>query len=226
MVNKLSFNVKKTNFVIFRPYQKGIDYDVNIKIYDYFLVSFERKECVRYLGVLIDLKLSWTHHITYISTKIGESLGILARLKHFVSSSALLNIYRSLVQPHLSYGIAVWGQAAPTNLEKILILQKRALRLIHFKPLRFHAVSLFKLSNVLPLNFLCFKTISVIMHDVSNNVTPPNVSNLFTYSSKVHYHNKRFSAAGNFFIKHSRTKHIKNSISRIGAKIWNSIFRQ
>ena len=34
MVNKLSFNVKKTDFVIFRPYQKRIDYDVNIKIYD------------------------------------------------------------------------------------------------------------------------------------------------------------------------------------------------
>ena len=133
---------------------------------------------------------------------------------------------KAFVQPYLSYGIAIWGQAAPTNLEKILILQKRVLRLIHFKPLRFHAVSLFKLSNVLPLNFLCFKTICVIKHDVSNNVTPPNVSNLFTYSSKVHYHNTRFSVAGNFFIKHSRTEHIKNSISRIGAKIWNSIFRQ
>ena len=61
------------------------------------------------------------------------------------------------------------------------------------------------------------------MNDVSNNVTPPNVSKLFTYSSKVHHHNTRFSAAGNFYIKHSRTDHMKNSFSRIGAKIWNCI---
>ena len=92
-------------------------------------------------------------------------------------------------------------------------------RLIHFKPFRFHAVPLFKLSNVLPLNFLYFKTICLIMHDVSNNVTPPNVSKLFTYSSKVHHHNTRFSAAGNFYNKDSRTDHMKNSFSRIGAKI-------
>ena len=150
-----------------------------------------RKECVKYHGVLIDSKLSWTHHITYISIKISKSISILAGLRHFVPSSTLLNIYCSLVQPYLSYGIAVWGQAAPTNFgKKNLILQKRALRLIHFKPFRFHVV---------PLNFLCSKTICLIMHDVSNNVTPPNVSKLFTYSSKVHHHNTRFSAAGNFY---------------------------
>ena len=60
------------------------------------------------------------------------------------------------------------------------------------------------------------------MPDVFNNVTPPIVSNLFTYSSsnlftyssKLHPHNT---------LKHSRTDHMKNSFSRIGAKIWNSI---
>ena len=60
------------------------------------------------------------------------------------------------------------------------------------------------------------------MHGGFSNVTPPNVSNLFTYSSKVHYNNTRFSAAGNFYIKHSRTDHMKNSFST-GANIWNSI---
>ena len=35
MANKLSLNAKKSNFVIFRHYQKRIDYDVNIKIFDY-----------------------------------------------------------------------------------------------------------------------------------------------------------------------------------------------
>ena len=104
-----------------------------------------------------------------------------------------------------------------------MIPQKRALGLIHFKPFRFHAVPELKLSNVLPLNFLYFKTLCLIMHDVSNNVTPPNVSKLFTYSSKAHHHNTRFSAAGNFYIKHSRTDHMKSSFSRIGAKIWNCI---
>lgn len=125
--------------------------------------------------------------------------GILSSFFHFMkhtsfSCTTLLGLWY----------IAFLGQAAPTNLEKILNLQKRALRLIHFKPFRFHAVPLFKLSNVLPLNFLYFNSICLIMHDVSNNVTPPNASKLFTYSSKVHHHNTRLSAAGNFYTKHSR----------------------
>ena len=67
-VNTLSLNVKKSNFVIFRPYQKRIDYEVNIKIFDYSansLVSLESKECVRYLGVLFYSNLSWKHHHIY-----------------------------------------------------------------------------------------------------------------------------------------------------------------
>ena len=45
--NKLSLNVKKTNYIIFHPYQKRLNYDVNIKILysrqnEYF--NLERKE--------------------------------------------------------------------------------------------------------------------------------------------------------------------------------------
>ena len=87
-------------------------------IHDYSanpLVSLERKECAKHLGFLIDSKLSWTHHITYISTKISKSLIILARLRHFVPSSTLLNMYRSLVQPYLSYGIAWYSRLGPSS---------------------------------------------------------------------------------------------------------------
>ena len=33
----------------------------------------------------------------------------------------------------------------------------------------------------------------------------------------------KYLCTGNFHIKHSRTDQVKNSFSRIGAKIWNSI---
>ena len=97
---------------------KIIDTTAFTYIYDYSansLVSLERKECAKHLGVLIDSKLSWTHHITYISTKISKSLGILERLRHFVPSSTLLNMYRSLVQPYLSYGIAWYSRLGPSS---------------------------------------------------------------------------------------------------------------
>ena len=59
--NKLSLNVKKTNYINFHPHQKRLKYDINTKIL-YSRVNFyfnlERKEYVKYLGVMIDNHLS------------------------------------------------------------------------------------------------------------------------------------------------------------------------
>ena len=153
----------------------------------------------------------------------NKSPGIISRLRHFVPTDTLLSIYQSLIQPYITYGIAVWGQAAPTNLDKLLILQKRALRLIHFAPYRSHAIPLFNHYNILPLNFQYCKSVCTIMHDVSNNSLPENIFNLFLYPTQVHSYNTRFSATGSFNIKYSRTNQLKNSFSIFGARIWNSI---
>ena len=59
--NKLSLNVKKTNFVIFHPSQKRPNYKVNLKIYDNNrkkIIFLEPKDYVKYLGELIDSNLT------------------------------------------------------------------------------------------------------------------------------------------------------------------------
>lgn len=131
MANKFSLNTKKSNFVIFRPHQKRMNFDVTIKLFDHdknSLILLGRKDYVKYLGILVDSNLTWKQHISFISSKIRKSLGIISRLRHFVPNDTLLSIYRSLVQPYITYGIAVRGHAAQTNLDKLLILPKRALR--------------------------------------------------------------------------------------------------
>ena len=131
--NKLTLNIKKSNFIIFHPHQKKrIDYHVNLQIFDNDSKTFlplEQKLYVKYLGVLIDPNLSWKYHIGHITSKISKTIGIIASLRFYVPTSVLLTIYRSLIFPYLSYGIVVWGQAAQTYINQILALQKRALRL-------------------------------------------------------------------------------------------------
>ena len=106
--NKLSLNIKKSNFVIFHSYQKRPDYQVYLKIFDSHsntLISLERKNYVKYLGVLINSGLTWKYHISHVASKISKSIGVIAKLKHFVPRSNLLNIYRILIFPYISYGI-------------------------------------------------------------------------------------------------------------------------
>ena len=128
-------------------------------------ISLECKNYVKYLSVLIDENLSWKYHIALIASKISKTIGIIASLRHFVPLNTLHHIYISLIQPYLLYGIVAWGQAAKTYKNKILILQKRALRLMFFGDYNSHAVPYFVSSSFLPLDLLYFKSVAILMHD-------------------------------------------------------------
>ena len=72
IANRLSLNIKNSNFVIFRPRQKILNYQVNLKVFDHHTnsyISLERKKFIKYLGVLIDEDLSWSQHIAHVAPK-------------------------------------------------------------------------------------------------------------------------------------------------------------
>ena len=61
------------------------------------------------------------------------------------------------------------------------------------------------------------------MHDVLNNLSPRNISNLFSSVNVIHTYSTRFSSACNLYTKYSRLTHQIKSFSRRGVMIWNSI---
>ena len=129
-VNRLALNVGKTNFVIFRAYQKIPDHNVTLLINKKAIIQ---KDHVKYLGVLLDQHLSWKHQINNVALKISRGIGIIAKLKPFLKDKLLRSIYYSLVYSHLSYEVQVWGSADPTILNKLVILQNKAMRIISGK---------------------------------------------------------------------------------------------
>ena len=50
-VNRLSLNIDKTNFIIFHPFNKPSKKQVTMKINK---KALNEKECIKYLGVIID----------------------------------------------------------------------------------------------------------------------------------------------------------------------------
>ena len=105
---RICLNTSKSNFVIFHPYQHKPDCAIQLEIYNNDLkkiVPLEQKKNVKYIGILIDNNLSWKYHIDYISSKVSKGIGMIARLRHLVPFATLLNIYRSLIEPYISYGL-------------------------------------------------------------------------------------------------------------------------
>ena len=160
-----------------------------LKIFDndtYEFVPLDQTIYIKYLAILIDSNLTWKYHISYTTWKISKSIGVIARLRHFVPSSTLLTLYRSLISSHLFSGFAVRRQAPQIYLNQILVLQKGALRLIHFALYGFSAIPLFVSSRCLSIGLLYFKAMSILLHNVLNNLSPRNISNLFSSENVIH----------------------------------------
>ena len=127
-VNRLSLNISKTNYILFHPYNKPMKQNIEIKI-NGNLIS--EKEYIKYLGVLIDSTLSWKYQISSLCKKVSRAIGVMHKLKAFVPTQVMKSIYYSLVYSHIIYAIEVWGSTFHTELNKIFILQKRAIRLMN-----------------------------------------------------------------------------------------------
>ena len=90
------------------------------------------KNFVKCLGILIDSDLSWKYHIDHICHKFGKSIGIVDILRHYIPQRLLFNIYHTLIAPYMNYGICSWGSCAQVHQKRLLVLQKRAFRIILF----------------------------------------------------------------------------------------------
>ena len=131
--------------------------------------KLERNSFVKHLGVMIDNNFSWKFH--------KEKYRHYTTTQLFCTNFYSFNIYCSLIHPYISYGLLAWGQTSKANLNTILILQKRALRLIYFSSKREHAIPLFIRANILPVDMLYYKG---IMHDIHCKTAPTNLIELFT----------------------------------------------
>ena len=92
--NKLSINFSKTSFMIVKsPRKKDLAVNIKIESVDGASYLLERKDRVKYLGVLLDGTVSFKHHISYVASRISRSNGIIAKLRHFLTLSQMRQIY-------------------------------------------------------------------------------------------------------------------------------------
>lgn len=115
--NQLTLNADKTCFIIFSL--KKIPRDLRILIDNKII---EQVSSSKFLGVVLDEKLTFKNHVVFVTKKVSKLIGIFHRLKYFFPPHILKQLYFSLMQPHLSYCISVWGIASRQTLNPLIIL--------------------------------------------------------------------------------------------------------
>lgn len=187
--NKLSLNVSKTVFIIFFLSESG-NFKTDLKVHksdcarnncDCDIV--EQCNSTKYLGLYLDENLSWKIHISHLKSSLRKTLRIFFHLKYFCPSNTLKQIYYSLINSKLEYGISLYGGSYYSNLSPIIILQKKYIRLISNANFYEHSLPLFLGHKILPFRYLyIFKVLSVF-YKLSGN-SGPTVDNIHHYITR------------------------------------------
>jgi hypothetical protein len=191
--NKIAVNFKKTNFIIFHTRGKKIDAncpdvvfnsnDLNSPSPDPNLIyKLERIHDLnpdnklrnfKLLGVFFDEHLTFNKHLSNIWAKLSSANFCLKRVANFITTKTLRTLYFSLFHPHLLYCSINSSCASQSALNKITLLQKKAIRIITKSKASAHTAPLFYNSNILPFDKILTLNKHLFMHSIAFNYSPP-----------------------------------------------------
>ena len=109
-----------------RPYSRNAD-SPKIKINDQVI---KEVTSTKFLGVIIDNKLSWVPHIDMLYLKLKSATGILNRIIKFIPEENYKSLYFALFESHMNYCLTVYGSANKTHTEKLFRVQKHCVRIL------------------------------------------------------------------------------------------------
>ena len=204
--NKLSLNVKKSNFLHFhRGNSKKIPLQLKING-----TLVEEKQSTKYLGTFIDNKLKWKTQMEHIKTKLARNIGLISKIR-YCAKDVCLNLYHSLVQSHINYNILNWTCTHKSITEPIEKKIKKAIRVISFAKTKYdHTEPFFKQHKILPF----YKHIQLrrasFMWKVSNGFVHPPICDIFAKNPHD----------GKYLLPHVKADYEKNHFHYSCVKAW------
>ena len=130
----------------------------------------------KFLGIYLDSQMTYKKHINYLSNKLPKIIYTIKKIS-FLDTTNLILLYNSLYLSNLSYGIEVWSNTYKSNITKLIMLQKKVIRIINKKiiyklklPLiRLTHTGLFFLNNILKYEDLIIYRNTLLIYNFLNN---------------------------------------------------------
>lgn len=218
--NYLRINSSKTKVVVYMQKGKQLRSSIKMKM---GTDDLEIVNTVSTLGVTFSKDLSWNDHVEQFSKKLSSAVGTIARMKYFLPTKIKILLYNALVFSILQYCNLVWGTTTKTNLMKLHLLQKRAVRSIANVPSSFSTKDLFVKFDILPVFFpydyrliLAYKS-----HLKSNNSTVFSLADLNVNRSIRYTRHKE-----KWHVPTPRSNHDKQSLTRTVPILLNKLAKE
>jgi hypothetical protein len=171
--NLLTLNVNKTNYICFSKYiSSQPSNNLNLKIHKCITsdeiicncMNITKVNSIKYLGVMLDQRMSWYTHTEYVNTRIRKLIWIFKKLRHITTKKLLNQLYITLAQSVMSYCISVWGGSAKTNFLRVERGQRCLIKVMYSKPFRFPTKDIYHLSDLLSMRKLYILSVTMRLH--------------------------------------------------------------
>lgn len=216
-------NLLDQNFILSSPNIRKIENHPDVQpSFEIDNLPIEIVKDIKYLGVQIDNRFNWDKHIQKTRTKAIQALGLIKYSKRFLKPAILNDMYRGLVEPHLSYCCSVWGCCSDTNISRLQKVQNRAARIVTNSKYDTSAMPLINGLGWATVKQLIFKESASLMYKSLNSLAPDYLSSLFTRCSDSNERNLR-STDLNLKIPLLKTKTGQKSFCYRGTTLWNSL---
>ena len=168
---------------------------------------------------MIDSNLSWKYHIESICHKISKSIGIIAKIRHYVPQSCVIFSLQLINCPLLDLWYLWLGKLC-------LKISKKNLTLKNGPYVSFTSVSLrntpypsFSNQIASPGLACFFRDCSYLLYDINRKTAPASILNQFVKTSQIHNYRTRSVSSDSFYVKFSRTDKMYAFFTRVGAQI-------
>ena len=155
----------------------------------------------------------------WLQYKVARSIAVINKAKQVLDHKSLHTLYCSLVLPYLNYCTEVLGINYKSSLQSLIILQKRAVRIIHRVGYLEHTNPLFLQSKLLKFTDIGSYQTAITMYRARNHLLPLNIQNLFSEREGGHNLRREFT----FKIQMSNSTMKSFRISITGVKLWNNL---
>lgn len=159
---------------------------------------------------------------------LSKGIGIIRKFSSFLPQKSLVALYYTLIYPYFHYGNTVWANCFPTNdsgklifsqkLNKLIILQKRIIRVITFSKFNDHTQPLFHKLNIVRFQYINFIESAMLIFKTLKNVTPDTLDLTSKNKSTLQYKTRN---ATNLNVSFKKTALGQTAFSYRGPKVWN-----
>ena len=213
IANCLTLNITKTYYIIFTT--KDIPDNLQINVGQHIL---ERQNSGKFLGVVLDDKLTFKEHLNTVIAKVSKLVGLLSNLKKIFPLDVIHRLYYSLIYPHLNYCLLAWGSAKQTHIHPLIVLQKRIARVITDSSYYEHSKPLFKELGMLQVDDLYTTQCQAYMYETMKLNKHPEIKEKINTIQTNHSYETRNSELRN---NYCRIDTCKQSIIYNTIKSWN-----